>query len=276
MSILQGELVKIKADLTDDSDNSLTEKEVNFYVNDDKIGSDTTDENGRAKFMWDTASHEPGVYLIKAEYDGDGNIEGSEDLGEITIEKVENADFDNKIVETLENKGEVVKNTKNVINKINSDKVQSIEKCEDITYEEKEKVFETCTGETTDEICDEDGLNCYDEVSSYEYQCLKETKIVEKTKNECKVSSYVINDAVKLNTEGYECSVNDFNGEVVVICDSKYDGNGDGICTSGESCQKFIIDNEDKHEKFENNSKPDFVKSDETFFLQKSSVEVLE
>ena len=53
-----------------------------------------------------------------------------------------------------------------------------------------------------------------------------------------------------------------------------YDGNGDGICTSGESCMKFVV-NGDSFEKYEKNSEENFKDDDDSFFLQRASAEVL-
>jgi len=59
-----------------------------------------------------------------------------------------------------------------------------------------------------------------------------------------------------------------------VICDSKYDGNNDGICQSGESCVKFVV-TQDKVERYLKNSQEEFTAEDESFFLEKLDYEVV-
>ncbi len=85
----------------------------------------------------------------------------------------------------------------------------------------------------------------------------------------------IIDKQVELEYAGYQCTANEYDEVVIVICDSIYDGNGDGICQSGESCMKFEIDGKDV-KKYEKNSKHEFMESDDSFFVDKVKVEVLE
>jgi len=74
----------------------------------------------------------------------------------------------------------------------------------------------------------------------------------------------------------YLINVTDFGGctfnNTCTVCDSKYDGNEDGICNSGESCMQYCITDKDKLEMLEKNSRHDYVKVDSSFKLKKPKV----
>lgn len=71
-----------------------------------------------------------------------------------------------------------------------------------------------------------------------------------------------------LQNDNYECTehVNPTNN--TIICDSRIDGNGDGVCTSGESCQKFVI-SDGELERYERNSADEWLKNDPSYFLER-------
>jgi hypothetical protein len=98
--------------------------------------------------------------------------------------------------------------------------------------------------------------------------------VVQKTRKDCRTKEYLINNAVKLIPENYQCSIEEINNKIVAVCDSKLDGNGDGICTSGESCMKFVVDG-NAVEKSERNSRDDFIPNDKSFFLERAVAEAL-
>ena len=89
----------------------------------------------------------------------------------------------------------------------------------------------------------------------------------------CRITALVVNNAVRIDIQDYVCSTEE--GLVVtVLCDSKFDGNGDGICNSGESCMRFTIDGS-AVTKEEKNSRDDFVADDEDYFLEEATAEVI-
>ena len=142
--------------------------------------------------------------------------------------------------------------------------------------ENKLPFFDTCTIKSIQKYCDDEPANtsCHENITYIAYRCFKGTQKVTKVKKECIINGLIINDAIKLNTKDYACS-HDLEGEnIIVLCDSRFDGNGDGKCSSGESCQKFVI-NGDKVMQLEKNSREDFIESDESFFLEKAFAEVL-
>lgn len=87
----------------------------------------------------------------------------------------------------------------------------------------------------------------------------------------CAITAYTVTGAGTMNTTGYNCSVTD-NGKVYLTCDSIYDGNGDGICTSGESCIQFGIVGTYITRK-ERNSQDQWVDHDDSFFLPRVGVQ---
>lgn len=157
-----------------------------------------------------------------------------------------------------------------------SDKVKEVGDCQTFSWQEEENTFGVCTREISEIVCDDAPINesCHNETREMSYNCVNGTKTAEKTSKNCKQKGFLINDVVKLNTQEYECSTQEENDKVIVVCDSRFDGNGDGICTSGESCVKFIIGG-DKVQQYEKNSRDDFIETDESFFLERASTEVL-
>ncbi len=70
-----------------------------------------------------------------------------------------------------------------------------------------------------------------------------------------------------------KCSHVPGNRSLVIFCDSRYDGNNDGVCSSGESCVSFIV-SKSGVQRVVRNSADSFSENDESFFLEKLSVEV--
>ena len=157
-----------------------------------------------------------------------------------------------------------------------SDKVQKIDDCKDIYWEEEEKIYGTCSDLRLARVCEDEPYNttCNNVLIPYNYTCLKETNIIQKSKKECETSGFIVNEIIKLHTKNYACVTEEDKDIVTVMCESRFDSNEDGICKPGESCIKFII-NGDKVERYERNSRYDWVKSDKSFFVERASAEVL-
>ena len=272
LSVIKGELFKIQAQLTYENNSPITGKPVDIRVNDEKIATKTTDDSGLAEFDWDTSSVEPGVYIIGVDYTGDGILESSADSAQVTVNAEEELNETIMLNETIpENLTELP-----ILN-LTGDKIQKIEDCKEIEWAEEENVYGTCTDERTVLSCSDPPANksCTTSTEVSTYDCVKDTKVVKKTREECKTTALVINGEVKLNVEDYVCSTEEDGNEVTVLCDSRYDGNGDGKCTSGESCMKFVV-NGAAVSKSEKNSEDEFKEADDSFFIEKASVEVLE
>lgn len=70
-----GEVIEIQATLTDQHSNPLPDKKIDFYADEQIIGTNLTDSAGTAKVSWNTSSWLPGAYTIRADYAGDGVLE---------------------------------------------------------------------------------------------------------------------------------------------------------------------------------------------------------
>jgi hypothetical protein len=154
--------------------------------------------------------------------------------------------------------------------------VQQIEECKDVFWEEERAVFGTCATEVMVKECSDPPANksCTETRTNFSFSCETGKETIQHTQRDCVPVGYLINDQITLSTKEYACSLID-DGKVYVTCDSRYDGNGDGICTSGESCMRFgIVGNFVTTEK--RNSQDEFTESDDSFFLDEAKVEVFE
>lgn len=155
--------------------------------------------------------------------------------------------------------------------------VKPIQTCKTENWVEEKQVIGTCTrpGQTT--VCDDEPLNtsCREITIDVPYACYKEPIRQEKSKEVCETTAYTVNNAVKLYIDGYACTPLQSGDEVVVECDSKHDGNGDGICKPGESCMKFVI-NGNQIQTYEKNSRYDYLQTDDSFHLERVTMEALQ
>jgi len=140
-------------------------------------------------------------------------------------------------------------------------KLEKLQDCKDIYYNTTENIIGACTNCYNITIVDYGNETClyqWNETSNntdycitekcYDYDCVIETKITENKKSECvdkgKANIKLTNKEAK--TTNWVCDYPDYNCEVnndLIVCDSKRDGNGDGICQSGERCFTFEIGN---------------------------------
>jgi hypothetical protein len=157
-----------------------------------------------------------------------------------------------------------------------SDRVLKLNDCNTVYWQEEEKTYGICSDIHIYNICEDEPFNttCSQILEPFNYSCVRDTKVVEKSRQDCTAKGYIVDEITRLYTQEYECVISEEDGKVVVICDSRIDGNGDGKCTSGETCMKFVIDG-DKVTQYERNSRDDFIESDESFFLDRVPVEVL-
>lgn len=70
-----GEVIEIQATLTDQNSNPLPDKKIDFYADEQIIGTNLTDSEGTARVAWNTSSWLPGAYSIRADYAGDETSE---------------------------------------------------------------------------------------------------------------------------------------------------------------------------------------------------------
>jgi hypothetical protein len=160
-----------------------------------------------------------------------------------------------------------------------------LKECKTIEWETEEPIYDTCQGESITTICDDEPINktCHEETKYHEYRCKTGTNIIPHSEKICaqkafeitKETADVVTEKGRINFKEWgECSYEQEGNDITIICDSKYDGNDDGICQSGESCVKFVVTH-DKVERFLKNSQDEFTKEDESFFLEKLDYEVM-
>lgn len=157
--------------------------------------------------------------------------------------------------------------------------------CKTIEWETEEPVYGTCQQEYTQTFCDDPPINksCHEETNYYEYPCQTGTNIIPHSERVCtpkafeieKETADIVTEKGRINFKDWgKCSYQTEEDNLIVICDSQYDGNNDGICQSGESCVKFVV-TADKVEKFLKNSQEEFTAEDESFFLEELDYEVM-
>lgn len=259
LSFTRGEIAAVESELTDIDSVGISDKQIGVYLNGQLIGADTTDSSGEASYQIDTSSMEPGVYLLAVDFAGDTESQPSHDSALMTIEGDDNVQY--YATEAT----------------VTEQSVQEIERCKITTVEREEPIIGTClSNPRTETVCTDEPINdsCSEVTESYEFTCRKGMQIIEEERQDCTTTGYLINNAVRLNTEEYGCLIEESGGTLTVICDSVFDGNGDGICKSGESCIQFVLDGGSVSRSFKN-SRKDFVEDDPTFFLQKATSEVV-
>lgn len=255
LSVIRGQILELTAFLLYEDGTPAVDKEVQFYAGDEKIGSDITDEAGKAKFSWNTSPFGPNVYVISAEYNGssDGkNIVLTEQLPE-----------------------ESMLTTAAVVEPVATPPVEEIQECTTIQFEEKENVYGTCTKEAL-ECSGADNATCA--TVQKEYSCKTGEQQVSKSYQQCTTVGLRVNNGekiVELNIRDYACSRQESGTQIIVTCDSKYDGNGDGICKSGESCQRIVV-NGTSIMKSEKNSDDEYREADDSYFMPEVGMEVIQ
>jgi len=161
---------------------------------------------------------------------------------------------------------------------------ENIQDCKTVYWDETNPVYGTCTHYYNETSCSDppDNLSCTITEQSYDYQCQKGTKIIKRSEQVCKDKELQFSIDKQTTVEDYKinygnwgkCSTSKENNNLVVICDSKLDGNNDGKCQSGESCVKFKV-SKNSITRFLKNSQEAFTEDDDTFFLTKLNYEVM-
>jgi len=160
--------------------------------------------------------------------------------------------------------------------------LEDIKDCETFYWDEAIPIYGTCTEYYDATVCDDEPFNtsCHTEQKSYDYRCKTGTQVIQKSREECKDKKIEVAIDKLTKTENYrleyaewgKCSYTAEDETLVITCDSKYDGNNDGTCHPGESCIQFRV-TKDNIQRLEKNSRYGFIEEDETFFLNKLSME---
>lgn len=145
--------------------------------------------------------------------------------------------------------------------------MERITACHTTTWEEPEPTWANCTVVIPTTTCTDVPANksCSTTSVTQTYLCINGSASVQHQRTDCTTTGFRIDNAVVLNTTGYNCSLTDA-GKLYVTCDSIYDGNGDGICTSGESCIQFGIVGNFVTRK-ERNSRNDWLDKDPSYVI---------
>jgi len=251
VTYLKGETINIQAQLSYDNNSPLVDKDIDFYLDENLIGTDSTNYIGVAAYDLHTSNLAAGTRDIEVQFAGNDHVAGDVDYGIIKINDT------SELTQVIPG-------------------VEVRQDCRNITWEEEEDVYGICSEDYLVTLCDDEPLNtsCSEVTKQHEYSCYQGQENIQKTKQECQTTGYVINNVVDIDTSMYSCSTTEEGENIVLLCDSKFDGNGDGICTSGESCQKFVVNN-NNFEAYEKNSKENFMLEDNSFFIDRASVEVL-
>lgn len=258
-SVIRGQILELTAFLSYEDGTPAVDKEVTFFAGDEKIGSDLTDEAGKAQFSWDTTPFGPNVYVISAEYDG------VSDGKNVVIAEVLPTEMLTAAV--------VVE--PQVMESQSSGPVEEIKDCATIQFQEMENVYGTCTQNVL-QCNGADNSSCA--TVEEQYQCKTGEQQVTKSYQQCKTVGLRINNGqkiVELDTKEYACSTQESGTQIIVTCDSVYDGNGDGQCKSGESCQRIVI-NGTSIAKSEKNSEEDYLADDTSYFMPEVGMEVIQ
>jgi len=163
--------------------------------------------------------------------------------------------------------------------------LEEIETCKTNYWNETQIVYGECIRYSEETVCNDAPLNtsCHVSEVSSGYQCRKDDEIVERSEELCSYSGieitidkFIGSDKLMLDYGDWgKCSQDVVEDRVLITCDSKYDGNNDGICTSGESCMQFEV-TKGQVKKMMKNSRADFVEKDKTFFLEELDMKEVE
>ena len=157
-----------------------------------------------------------------------------------------------------------------------------VQDCTTNSWQTEEPIWGTCQKAFTTTICDDEPTNksCHDGTAYYPVACVTGTQIMQHSEDVCTPKAIQITQksgdvtveqgSIEFKEWG-KCSY--ANDKSVIICDSRYDGNNDGICTSGESCVKFELTSSGI-KRLLKNSEDSFKEDDPSFFLDKLDYEV--
>jgi len=145
--------------------------------------------------------------------------------------------------------------------------VEAVESCKNITTTSSDP--STCYQTVSFYQCSDEPTNqsCTNATRNESYICVINSST---TAQKCSTTGYKLSD-IEIKTNDYECSVTNTTGTTEFICDSKFDGNGDGVCSPGESCAKLVI-SDSTVSYSEKNSQNIWVTSDDSFSLNRPEV----
>ena len=162
----------------------------------------------------------------------------------------------------------------------------AVQDCKTVEWATEEPAYGTCQYAYNRTVCDDYPINnsCHVELYYDDYPCQTGTNTIPHSEKQCTTEAYEIKkeeagiatETGRINFKNWgECSYVVEEPNIIITCDSRHDGNNDGICQSGESCVRFMV-TPDAVERLVKNSRNDFTAEDTSFFLEKLSYEVEE
>ena len=194
-------------------------------------------------------------------YQGNGQLQSSNAQDQLTIKPKEELNF----------------LTAAVVAEPSNQAVQEEQACTQIPYDIQQPIIGSCTETYPAIVCDDFPINssCHQTMQDVTHDCVTGYQTVTQYKQECHTTALIINNHFAIPTLEYNCNAAEEGSIITVTCDSKYDGDGNGLCNSGESCLQYEIQGETISAK-ERNSQDEFSESDDSFHHEQSDVEVRE
>lgn len=259
-----GDVIPLSAQLTDDSI-PLSGQLVDFTFDGNQY-TVSTDAEGTAKLVWQPTKE--GRVEINAAYPGNEQYASSFDIGAIDIVAAESVPL---LVATTAPAPAATPEAASIPS------VQEHKSCKTIQWQEEKAILGVCSYDKKERVCADEPVNssCVEQITQSAYSCKTGSEMVTQSRQDCQTTGYTIANKLQIASTDYACSASQEGSDVILICDSKFDGNFDSRCNSGESCLKYIVHSDGSYEQLERNSDDNFVPIGDRFFLQKPVVEVL-
>ncbi|MBI2138510.1 hypothetical protein HYU13_02900 [Candidatus Woesearchaeota archaeon] len=259
---MEGEPVRIEAGLKDSFNSSLPFKFLSIYVNDFFMGRAMTDAYGNITHYLYTPFMEPESYYVRLVFEGEEIVTNGSSVTYGPSEAVVNFTI-----------AAAASNVSSNLASLGIDYKKS-DRCYTETWQEEEAIVGNCSWSIKVDECIDPPLNlsCHARDSNIYYPCETGRIKVNRSRVSCKPSEIIFTHSGKTKEiffgEWGNCSIEENADSLIIVCDSKYDGNGDGICHPGESCVKYVI-TEKNFQTLIKNSASSFASEDSSFFLER-------
>ncbi len=278
VSILSGELVRIQAHLFYENESPIVDERLDFYVGDQKVGIEYTDETGSSVVEWNSSQLQPGVYIVGVDFPGNPSLQPARAEQPLTIRLREEPAIPISAPAIEEEQATPLPQdslTGAAVEENQLPAIQEEKQCIQIPYEIQQPIMGTCTDTYPKIVCDDYPTNssCRETMEDITYSCVTGYNTITQYQEECHTTAIIINNHYAIPTTAYACSAIEEGSLIIVTCDSKYDGDGNGKCTSGESCFQYEIEGETISQK-KRNSQDEFTESDDSFFQEENNPEV--
>ena len=226
VSVISGELVRIQAHLSYENSSPIANEPIDFYVGDTKIATQRTGDTGSTTLEWDSSELPPGVYIVGIDYQANGQLQSSHAQEELIIQEQPSNFLTGAVIAEP------------------SAAIQEEQECIQVPYEIQQPIIGSCTETYPTIVCDDYPINssCHEATEDVTHTCVTGYETITQYKQECHTTVLIINNYFAIPTTTYACSAIEGDDLITVTCDSKYDGDGNGVCNSGESCVQYEIE----------------------------------